>query len=69
MTISLDITGMTCDHCAHTIQQALLAVSGVSRAEVSYPAGTAQVKPQARCRPWHCLRLCAPQGTALSGQI
>lgn len=43
MTISLDITGMTCDHCANTIQQALLAVSGVSRAEVSYSAGTAQI--------------------------
>lgn len=43
MTISLDITGMTCDHCADTIQQALLAVAGVSRAQVSYPAGSAQI--------------------------
>ncbi len=43
MTISLDITGMTCDHCAQSVQQALLAVAGVSRAEVSYAAGTAQV--------------------------
>jgi len=43
MTISLDITGMTCDHCADSIQQALLAMAGVSRAEVSYPAGSAQI--------------------------
>lgn len=44
MTITLDIKGMTCDHCAATAQQALLSVAGVTRAEVSYAAGTAQVE-------------------------
>ena len=40
----LHVTGMTCDHCAASVQQALLSVGGVSRAEVSYAAGTAQVE-------------------------
>ena len=44
MTITLDIKGMTCDHCAATAQQALLSVAGVSHAEISYAAGTAQVE-------------------------
>jgi len=44
MTITLDIKGMTCDHCAASVQQALLALAGVSRADVSYVAGTAQVE-------------------------
>ena len=40
----LSVTGMTCDHCAASVQQALLSVAGVSRAEVSYSAGTARVE-------------------------
>lgn len=44
MSITLNITGMTCDHCAASVTQALLSVAGVSRAEVSYAAGTAQVE-------------------------
>jgi mercuric reductase len=40
----LHVTGMTCDHCAASVTQALLSVAGVSRAEVSYAAGTAQVE-------------------------
>jgi len=44
MTIILDIKGMTCDHCAASVTQALLSVAGVSHAEVSYAAGTAQVE-------------------------
>ena len=40
----LQVTGMTCDHCAASVQQALLAVAGVSRAEVSYPDATARVE-------------------------
>ena len=40
----LHITGMTCDHCATSVQQALLSVGGVSGAEVSYVTGTAQIE-------------------------
>ncbi|MBX9872140.1 MAG: mercury(II) reductase [Burkholderiaceae bacterium] len=40
----LHITGMTCDHCAASVKQALLAVASVSRAEVSYPDATAHVE-------------------------
>ena len=41
--IQLDIEGMTCTSCANHVRDALLAVPGVDRAEVDYPAGAAQV--------------------------
>jgi len=40
----LSVTGMTCDHCATSVKQALLSVAGVSRADVFYAAGTVQVE-------------------------
>ena len=40
----LHVTGMTCDHCAASVKQALLAVVGVTRADVSYPDATARVE-------------------------
>ena len=43
----LNVTGMTCDHCAASVQAALTAVTGVTRAEVSYAAGTARVEADA----------------------
>jgi mercuric reductase len=46
MTIKLDITGMTCDHCEASIQQALLSVAGVSSAKASYSDGTAVVEAE-----------------------
>jgi mercuric reductase len=42
-THTLSVTGMTCDHCARTVEKALAAVGGVTRAEVSYEDQTAQV--------------------------
>lgn len=42
-TISLNISGMTCDHCASTIEAALTKVSGVDKASVSYADKLAQV--------------------------
>ena len=44
MTITLDIKGMTCDHCEISVQQALLSVAGVSSARATYAAGTAVVE-------------------------
>ncbi len=44
---TLHITGMTCDHCAASVKQALLAVAGVTRADVSYPEATARVEADA----------------------
>jgi mercuric reductase len=41
--ITLQVSGMTCDHCARTIESALRAIPGVSSAEVSYPDSTARV--------------------------
>jgi len=46
MTITLDITGMTCDHCEASVQQALLSVAGVSNAKASYSAGTAVLEAE-----------------------
>ncbi len=46
-THNLRVTGMTCDHCARSIEKALSAVAGVTRAEVSYAAGSAQVEATA----------------------
>ncbi len=43
-TLQLDIEGMTCDHCAVTIQRALSNVPGVERADVSFPAKRAEVQ-------------------------
>ncbi|MGH8590054.1 MAG: heavy-metal-associated domain-containing protein [Gammaproteobacteria bacterium] len=41
-TYTLHITGMTCDHCARTAEDALNALPGVT-AQVSYEEGIAQV--------------------------
>ena len=48
-TINLNISGMTCDHCATTIEAALAKVAGVDKASVSYVDKSAQVtaKPEA----------------------
>lgn len=47
-TINLNISGMTCDHCASTIEAALSEVAGVDNASVSYAKKLAQVtlKPE-----------------------
>ena len=41
--IVMKVDGMTCDTCATHVKQALQKVSGVRSAEVSWPAGTAQL--------------------------
>ena len=46
-TLQLTITGMTCEHCAHTIESALKRVTGVRNASVSYSAGVAEVMADA----------------------
>lgn len=47
--INLDISGMTCNQCANTIEVALAKVQGVAKALVSYLDNSAQVtvKPEA----------------------
>jgi mercuric reductase len=45
-TVKLVIEGMTCDHCAVTIQHALARVSGVDQADVSFPEGHAEVSTE-----------------------
>lgn len=41
---TMRVTGMTCDHCAQTVEKALGAVPGVTAARVSYAGGTAHVE-------------------------
>ena len=41
---TLAVRGMTCDHCAQTVEKALAAVVGVTVAQVSYQDGTAKVE-------------------------
>lgn len=40
----LRVSGMPCDHCAHTVEKALSGVAGVERSTVSYLEGTARVE-------------------------
>lgn len=39
----LNVTGMTCDHCTHTVKNALEGLDGVRAARVDLDAGTAIV--------------------------
>lgn len=43
MHIALRIEGMTCEHCARTIEKALRQVEGVQSVEVSYPRREARI--------------------------
>ncbi len=43
----LRVTGMTCDHCARSIEKALSGIAGVIRVEVSYASGQARVETAA----------------------
>lgn len=47
MTHDLHITGMTCEHCARSIEKALSTVTGVTRAEVSYAKSRARIETTA----------------------
>jgi copper chaperone len=42
-TVTLRIQGMSCAHCQQAVRQALTAVAGVERAEVSLAEGRAEV--------------------------
>ncbi|MEO6148093.1 MAG: mercury(II) reductase [Sulfuriferula sp.] len=47
ITHEFHVTGMTCDHCARSIEKALSAVTGVTRAEVSYAKNKARIETTA----------------------
>ncbi len=45
MTVQvLRISGMTCDHCAKSVKNALAALAGVAKAEASYTSASARVE-------------------------
>ncbi len=43
-TATVQVSGMTCQHCVKTVQQALEAVDGVEQAKVDLQAGRAVVE-------------------------
>lgn len=43
-TIELEVSGMTCDHCVHSVTNALKDVPGVADAEVSLERKAATVR-------------------------
>ncbi len=47
-TITLKVTGMSCDSCANAVRNALLKIDGVFDAEVSFDKGVANVTVDAK---------------------
>lgn len=47
MAITLSVTGMTCNHCVHSVTKALEAVAGVEKVSVSLDPGRARVDGKA----------------------
>lgn len=47
-TTRLAVGGMTCDHCAQTVEKALRNETGVRNASVDLKAGTAEVQYEER---------------------
>jgi copper chaperone len=43
MSITLEVSGMTCAHCVHAVTKALESVPGVERAEVNLEGKRARV--------------------------
>ena len=51
-TATLKVSGMTCNHCVHTVKQALENLDGVEEAKVDLGAGRAVVEyDEARTSP------------------
>jgi mercuric reductase len=64
-TVNLRITGMTCNHCARTVEQTLNALPGVE-ARVSYIEGTAEVETRNGVRLDRVLSAVADKGYGAS---
>ena len=47
MAITLQVGGMTCEHCVRAVTKALEAVAGVDNVSVNLAGGRAQVEGQA----------------------
>jgi len=54
-TLQLRITGMTCDHCAKSTEEALNALAGV-KASVSFDEGLAKVESAGEVDPGQLLK-------------
>lgn len=64
-TITLTISGMTCEHCARSAEQALNALPGVT-ASVSLATGRAQVETRTAIDPGQLLRAIESKGYGAS---
>jgi len=47
MTLTLKITGMSCSHCAHSVERGLSECAGVEEAQVDLASGRATVRGDA----------------------
>jgi copper chaperone CopZ len=56
------IEGMTCGHCVHAVQQALAAVAGVRKAEVSLDEKKAVVEAEAPFEPSRAVEAVEKEG-------
>ena len=64
-TTTLRITGMTCDHCARSVEQALNALPGV-KARVSYASALASIEAGADMKPERLIAAVTAKGYGAS---
>lgn len=61
-TTTLKVSGMTCQHCVRSVQQALESQDGVTRADVDLTAGRARVEHSASVTPAQLASVVADEG-------
>jgi len=61
-TTRLQIEGMTCGHCAHSVQEALLSVKGVKKAVVNLGQKSAEVESEGELDVSSALQAVAAEG-------
>ena len=62
-TTTLKVSGMTCQHCVRSVQQALESQEGVTRADVDLQAGRARIEhDESRVTPAQLAAAVADEG-------
>ena len=67
-SLDLGITGMTCEHCARTVEKALCAVPGVLSAQVSWPERKAHIRASEDLDPAALGRAVTAAGYGIGGE-
>ncbi|MGC8467890.1 MAG: cation transporter, partial [Acidithiobacillus sp.] len=66
--LDLGITGMTCEHCARTVEKALCAVPGVLSAQVSWPERKVHIQASEDLDPAALGRAVTAAGYSIGGE-